>query len=277
MLFLLPSIEMKLSIITISYNNAADLEQTIKSVISQTWTGFEYIIIDGGSTDGSVELIAQYQDKLAFWVSEPDRGIYHAMNKGVQKANGDYLLMLNAGDFLCDREVLQRVFAATTHEEDLLLGDVHRTANGRIFQDSHYDAPLTFSFFRQTSISHQGTFIKRSLHETIGLYDEHLRFSSDWKFFVLAICKYNVSYKNLPFFVATCDCGGLTWDPRNFPAIKKEMAQVQQQHFPAFVDDYTHYEYLQSHTIKRRILAIWPNFKYIIKKKVLKREILGEN
>ncbi|RYE20585.1 MAG: glycosyltransferase, partial [Sphingobacteriaceae bacterium] len=192
---------MKLSIITISYNNAADLEQTIKSVIEQTWSAFEYIIIDGGSTDGSLELIKQYQSNLAFWVSEPDKGIYHAMNKGVRKATGDYLLMLNAGDFLCDKEVLQRVFAAGNHEEDLLLGDVHRTAHGKIFQDSHYTAPLTFSFFRKTSISHQGTFIKKSLHETVGMYDENLRFSSDWKFFVLAVCKYNVSYRNLAFFI----------------------------------------------------------------------------
>lgn len=264
---------MKLSIITISYNNAADLEQTIKSVLEQTWTEFEYIIIDGGSTDGSVELIERYQNRLDFWVSEPDRGIYHAMNKGVLKATGDYLLMLNAGDFLCDNDVLQRVFAMDNHQEDLLLGDVHRTANGKVFRDNHYAAPLTFSFFRHTSISHQGTFIKRSLHDTVGLYDESLRFSSDWKFFVLAICKYNVSYKNIALFVATCDCGGLTWDPKNFPAIRKEMNAVQQQYFPAFIDDYADYEYIQSHTIKKRLLGIWPNFKYLVKRKILKREI----
>ncbi|RZK30761.1 MAG: glycosyltransferase [Hymenobacter sp.] len=259
-----------------SYNNAADLAQTIKSVLEQTWTQFEYIIIDGGSTDGSAELIAQYQHRLAFWVSEPDRGIYHAMNKGIHKASGEYLLMLNAGDFLCDKEVLQRVFAADTHAEDLLLGSVHRTANGEIFQNSHYSAPLTYSFFRKTSISHQGTFIKRSLHETIGMYDENLRFSSDWKFFILAICKHNVSYKNLPFFVATCDCGGLTWDPKNFPAIRREMDQVQQQYFPAFISDYTHYEHMQSKTIKRQLSDIWPSVKHLIKRKILRREILEE-
>ena len=267
---------MKLSIITISYNNAADLEQTIKSVLEQTWTAFEYIIIDGGSTDGSVELIEKYQRRLAYWVSESDRGIYHAMNKGVKKANGDYLLMLNAGDFLCDKEVLQRVFATDTHEEDLLLGDVHRTANGKIFQDSHYAAPLTFSFFRKTSISHQGTFIKRTLHETVGMYDESLRFSSDWKFFILAICKHNVSYKNLPFFVATCDCGGLTWNPKHFPAIRREMNQVQQQYFPAFMNDYAQYEYMQSKTIKNQLISIWPNVKHLIKRRILKRAILEE-
>lgn len=268
---------MRLSIITISYNNAADLEQTIKSVIEQTWTEFEYIVIDGGSSDGSVEIIEQHQSKMAFWVSEPDRGIYHAMNKGVDKATGDYLLMLNAGDYLCDKEVLRRAFATTNHDEDLLLGDVHRTANGEIFQDSHYTAPLTFSFFRKTSISHQGTFIKRSLHNTVGMYDENLRFASDWKFFLLAICKYNVSYKNLSFFVATCDCGGLTWNPKNFPAIRKEMQQVQQQYFPAFISDYANYEYMQSRTIKKQFSSIWPNFKYLVKKRILKREIPGED
>ncbi|RZK45098.1 MAG: glycosyltransferase [Hymenobacter sp.] len=265
---------MKLSIITISYNNEADLEQTIKSVLEQTWSAFEYIIIDGGSTDKSAEIIEGYQSKLTYWVSEPDQGIYHAMNKGISRATGEYLLMLNAGDFLAETDVLERVFATNAHQEDLLVGDVHRTANGEIFQDSQYAAPLTFSFFRKTSISHQATFIKRSLHDTVGLYDEGLRFSSDWKFFVLAICKYDASYKNLPFFIATCDCGGLTWNPRNFPAIRKEMRKVQQHYFSAFVTDYDEYEYLQSRTIKRQLSGMWPAFKNIIKSKILKREVI---
>jgi glycosyltransferase involved in cell wall biosynthesis len=267
---------MKLSIITISYNNAADLSQTIKSVVEQTWQEFEYIVIDGGSTDGSVEIIKAYQDRMTFWVSEPDSGIYQAMNKGLRKANGEYLLMLNAGDYLCDADVLHRVFSLDSHTEDLLLGDVYRTASGKVFEISEYHNPLTFDFFRKTSISHQGTFIKKSLHDTVGLYDESIRFSSDWKFFILAVCKYNVSYKHLKCFVAVCDCGGLTWNPKYFPAIRKEMQQTLQQYFPAFIADYADYDYIRSRAIKNQILGAWPKLKLLIKTRILKRNILNE-
>ena len=89
---------MKLSIITINRNNAAGLRRTIESVVSQTYTEFEYIIIDGASTDESVDVIKEYADKITFWVSEPDNGIYNAMNKGILKAKGEYLLFLNSGD-----------------------------------------------------------------------------------------------------------------------------------------------------------------------------------
>ncbi|RYE21123.1 MAG: glycosyltransferase [Sphingobacteriaceae bacterium] len=263
---------MKLSVITISYNNAVDLNQTIKSVVEQTWREFEYIVIDGGSDDGSVDIIKSYQDRIKFWISEPDGGIYQAMNKGLYHAKGEYLLMLNAGDYLCDTDVLKRVFSAENHSEDLLIGDVYRTASGKVFETSEYRSPLTFDFFRSSSISHQGTFIKREVHDIVGLYDEDLRFSSDWKFFILSICKYNVSYKYLKSFVAVCDCGGLTWNPKYFPAIKKEMQQTLQQYFPAFLIDYTNYDYIRSKAIKNQILGIWPKIKILIKKQVLKEK-----
>ena len=100
---------MKLSIITINYNNRDGLQKTIDSVVSQTYKNFEWIIIDGGSTDGSKELIEQYQDHCAYWCSEPDKGIYNAMNKGIEKAIGDYSLFLNSGDRLHDDTVIDKI------------------------------------------------------------------------------------------------------------------------------------------------------------------------
>ena len=107
----------KLSIITINRNNAAGLRKTIESVVSQTYTDFEYIIIDGASTDGSVEVIKEYAEatlpcgeglgERLYWVSEPDKGIYNAMNKGILKAQGEYLLFLNSGDWLVDKDVIK--------------------------------------------------------------------------------------------------------------------------------------------------------------------------
>ena len=101
---------MKYSIITINFNNREGLERTIKSVITQTCQDFEYIIIDGGSTDGSIDIIKKYANKIHYWVSEPDNGIYHAMNKGVQFAHGEYLNFMNSGDFFIDIEVLSDLF-----------------------------------------------------------------------------------------------------------------------------------------------------------------------
>ena len=104
---------MKLSIITVNLNNAGGLQKTIESVVTQTWLDFELIIVDGDSTDGSVEVIQQFNDSAIpqfHWVSEPDSGVYQAMNKGIRMAQGEYLLFLNSGDFLVDSNVLSQVF-----------------------------------------------------------------------------------------------------------------------------------------------------------------------
>jgi len=101
----------KLSIITVNLNNAEGLRKTIESVVSQTYTDYEYIIIDGGSTDGCVEIIKQYEDKITYWVSEPDKGIYNAMNKGILKAKGEYCQFLNSGDWLIKESILHDIFS----------------------------------------------------------------------------------------------------------------------------------------------------------------------
>ena len=103
---------MLLSIITINYNDKEGLARTMNSVLSQTYTDFEYIVIDGGSNDGSKTIIEQHQDQLGYWVSEPDSGIYNAMNKGIAKANGEYILFLNSGDVLIDDTIIKYVCTA---------------------------------------------------------------------------------------------------------------------------------------------------------------------
>src|SRR5690606_105779 len=100
---------MKISIITINLNNRAGLKATMASVLEQTYAHVEYLVVDGGSTDGSVDVITSHADRLAYWVSEPDRGVYHAMNKGIERATGEYLLFLNSGDRLMEPETLTDV------------------------------------------------------------------------------------------------------------------------------------------------------------------------
>jgi len=228
---------MKLSIITINLNNAQDLVRTIDSVNSQTFRDFEFIIIDGGSTDGSVDIIKQNQESINFWVSECDSGIFNAMNKGIGKANGDYLIMLNAGDVLYSKDTLQTIFESNP-TEDILYGDAVLESKGKVFGEKIFSKPITFDFFRRTSISHQAAFIKRELHDRLGLYDESLRFSSDWKFFLLAFCKFDASTKYYNNFIAVCNCDGLTWNPKYFPAMREEASKVLADNFLIFIKDY---------------------------------------
>jgi glycosyltransferase involved in cell wall biosynthesis len=114
---------MKLSVITINYNNCDGLRKTIESVVSQTFTDFEYIIIDGGSTDGSVDVIKEYAGRIDYWVSERDRGCYHAMNKGVKVAQGEYVIFMNSGDSFYTNDVID-AFVKENPTEDVLCGDM---------------------------------------------------------------------------------------------------------------------------------------------------------
>jgi glycosyltransferase involved in cell wall biosynthesis len=109
----------KISIITINYNNREGLERTFDSVFSQNYTNFEYIVIDGASNDGSKELIDQFSDKITFWVSEPDKGIYNAMNKGIDQVNGEYVFFLNSGDVFLDSNSLEKV-SEELHTDDII-------------------------------------------------------------------------------------------------------------------------------------------------------------
>ena len=120
---------MKYSIITINYNNCDGLEKTIQSVINQSYQNFEFIIIDGGSTDSSVEVIKKYSNKIDYWISEPDKGIYHAMNKGIIQAHGEYLNFMNSGDLFYDNDVLKDI-SIKIDLKDIIIGkDFHYNAN----------------------------------------------------------------------------------------------------------------------------------------------------
>jgi len=236
---------MKLSIITINYNSAGDLERTIKSVVEQSWSEYEFIIIDGGSSDESINIINRYINRINYYVSEPDKGIFNAMNKGIKKASGEYLLMLNAGDILHNKHILNEVFRKQSYTEDILYGNAILESRGKIIGKKNFSFQITFDFFRKTSLSHQSAFIRKQIHSQIGLYDESLKFSADWKFFILAFCKFNVSTRFLDCFIAQCNCDGLTWQPSNFPLMKKENESVLMNYFADFMADYNNYDKLR--------------------------------
>lgn len=133
---------MKISIITINYNNVEGLKRSIESVVNQTSKDYEYIIIDGGSTDGSVDVIKLYSNRIDYWESEPDRGIYHAMNKGVKLATGEYVIFMNSGDKFYSNEIIAD-FIKLNPKEDILSGDA-KLSTGSIMNSPEN---ITFKFF----------------------------------------------------------------------------------------------------------------------------------
>lgn len=159
----------KLSIITVNLNNQEGLNKTIESVIVQDFSDFEFIIIDGGSIDGSREIIEHYSDKINFWTSEPDSGVYQAMNKGIANAKGKYLLFLNSGDFLADQFVLKKVFSIE-NTADILAGKCNITKNGKVVHITNPPEEITFGYLYNKGLNHQSTFIKKSLFDKYGLY-----------------------------------------------------------------------------------------------------------
>lgn len=228
---------MRLSIITINRNNAKGLRKTIESVVTQTFTDFEYIVIDGDSTDESVKVIKQYEDKITYWVSEPDNGIYNAMNKGIVKAHGEYLQFLNSGDFLFDENVLMKVFVVN-ESADILYGervsDLFDNGNQQIIK---YPATLRFSFFVNSTLSHQASFLKRECFNKFGLYDERYKYASDWFLFMDWIFRKNVTYKYLAFPIVFFDVSGISSDPKNIQEMKRERDYVLAKEFSGLYAD----------------------------------------
>jgi acetyltransferase-like isoleucine patch superfamily enzyme len=256
----------KLSIITINFNNLTGLKRTVDSVFSQTWKEFEYIIIDGGSTDGSEKFIEENGHKLTFWRSEPDRGIYHAMNKGVLASTGEYCLFLNSGDELASLIALENCIAHLNNA-DLITFDL----NYRGTKDEKSDFPeiISFEYFRGNSLGHPSTFIKRKLFELLN-YDEKLKIVSDWKFFILAIFKYNASYKKVNSVLSTFYCDGISSDPKNKETIHVEFQLVLEKYFGAKPN----IQYGSKNNFDGRILSNWKSSKLWVLLRNLKNRIL---
>lgn len=225
----------KFSIITINYNNSQGLKQTIESVVSQSFSDYEYIVIDGGSKDDSKDVIEDFADRIAFWVSEPDSGIYNAMNKGVSKATGEYCLFLNSGDVLHSNNVLEQI-AAGGLDTDLLIGKVRYLNTGQL---SSLPDVLTMKHFYSRSLPHPSTFMKRTIFESLH-YDESFRIVSDWKLFIEAVIMRNASYAFSDVVVTDFDTTGIS--ATNKRLVDAERRKVLETMFPQRVlEDYVNF------------------------------------
>ena len=185
---------MKLSIITINYNNKNGLRKTMESVSSQSFSDFEFVVVDGGSSDGSADLLNEFGAMISYGISEPDHGVYQAMNKGIRHANGDYLLFLNSGDWLFDDTVIEE-FLNCGFNEDIVDGNVCILYGNRQMVDKSPETEeATFDFFFRSSLWHQAAFIRKDAFEKFGFYDESFRIVGDWDFFMRAICFQGATY-----------------------------------------------------------------------------------
>ncbi|MDR0863687.1 MAG: glycosyltransferase [Candidatus Symbiothrix sp.] len=241
---------MKLSIITVNRNNAAGLEKTIRSVICQKFIDYEFIIIDGNSTDNSVEIIEKYAEHIAYWVSEPDKGIYNAMNKGILQAQGDYVICMNSGDCFFAPDTLSKVFA-TEHTADFVVGHVRMPYKGFML-DLKAPSKLSFYHFFIDTLQHQATFTKRNLFDELGWYDETLKIVSDWKFALLAIIKYNKSVEIVDEYIALMEPSGLSGSKEAGDILRKEKENTLKVCFP-----YLYHDYLELHKWKRLTFQRW--------------------
>lgn len=235
---------MILSIITINRNNAIGLEKTMQSVFSQTRTDFEYVVVDGASTDGSVEVIKRFAKQFGNrlqWISEPDKGIYNAMNKGIGMASGDYLQFLNSGDSLVAANVTEKM-CETLNAKDyptILYGNMLKEmSSGKIIKDRSFAGQnISFLGFYNGTLNHSPSYICRNLFDKYGRYDESLRIVSDWKWFLQAIIFGGEKPVYSDIDVSLFDMNGISATNRELN--NKERRQVLEQLVsPAILSDY---------------------------------------
>ena len=229
----------KLSVITIVYNNANDIERTILSVIRQTYENIEYIIIDGGSTDGTLDIIKKYEPHIAGWISEPDEGIYNAMNKGLKMAGGDYVLFMNSGDEIYDHNTVKQVFSSAPYA-DIYYGETEMyDQNWQSLGRRRHRTPENFtwkSFKYGMNISHQAIYIKKSIAEP---YDEYYKLSADIDWIIKAARKAKTII-NTNQYVAKYLVGGIS---------KKRHLESLKERFEIFSEHYGFTANLFHHTV----------------------------
>ncbi len=217
----------KLSVITINYNDANGLEKTIKSVISQSVTDFEFVIIDGASTDDSADVIKKYEDQIDFWGSEKDNGIYDAQNKGISKATGDYLLFLNSGDSFYDNYVVLSFYEHIKNKsKKLIYGNsniINADGSSSILVPSE---KLDLNFWYANTLNHQAVFAHKMLFEKYKNFNSGLKYASDFEWLLKVFIAEPDEFKHMNLIVCNYDNTGLTSKEEFHPLIIEERNKV---------------------------------------------------
>lgn len=205
---------MKVSIITVCYNNESTIKDTIESVLEQSYQDIEYIIVDGASTDNTIPVINSYKDRISKFVSEPDEGMYEAMNKGIRMASGDVIGILNADDFFSADDVIENIVGAFKNSNtDAVLGDVQFVKPGNTNKIVRYYSSEKFhpgSFKFGFMPAHPGFYVKGEYFEQLGYYKEDYKIASDYELLIRFLYRYNISYKYIKKPIVTMRTGGVS-------------------------------------------------------------------
>lgn len=282
---------MRLSIITINYNNAKGLERTIKSVAKQTRRkDLEYIVVDGASNDGSLEVIKQYESQIDKWISEPDKGIYNAMNKGIANATGEYCLFLNSADVFCSPKSIERIINKQWYADVVQCDIFYQSANNkRILRRVFSPDGIAYYQFLKDSLYHQASFIKTSMLKEEG-YREDYRLVSDWAYYFKKLIVEGRTYQHIRIPITIFDMDGVSnsGNPLDAAERKDFLLQyfseqildkiIKQKEFEHVVEStYMSHQERFLLNLTRRVLSnifyrlyfypkmYWDNFKYIEK------------
>lgn len=271
---------MKLSIITINYNNSGGLRRTLESVAAQTYHDIEHVIVDAASTDGSVDIIKEYVEKAAYpvlWSSKKDKGVYNGMNIGIQRATGDYIQILNSGDILAAPDVTERMVAALPEGTPILYGNMLKSYDGKtiINRDNCGGANSTesFMYFYRGTLNHDCAYIRRDLFDKYGLYNENMKICSDWEWYVKAIALggERAVYTNID--VTIFDMNGISESGgKNRELIKKERRNYLEKILPpAILCDYDKYALDIEQVNRLRKYHLW-GLMYFVERVLFKLE-----
>lgn len=225
-----------LTIITVCYNIKDEIERTCKSIAGQTWRDFEWIVVDGGSTDGTVEILNKYKKQMSVFISEKDNGIYNAMNKGIKLAKGKYLNFMNGGDMFDSDNTLEKVFKNREYDADVLYGDDKLIKSNGEMKVRHFPAHVDKKFFIERSLCHQSSFIKRDLFEKYGMYNENFRIVSDWEKWIVFMDN-NCVFQHLDLVVGVFASGGVS--STMSPLHVREREEVHRKYYPVLVESYS--------------------------------------
>ena len=255
--------EVKLSIITVVFNNREGLCRTLESVKRQTFCDFEQIVIDGGSTDGTLEEIKKYESQIANfrWISEKDNGIYNAMNKGIKMAKGEYCYFLNSDDYIAAPNTLEKIFEKAK-DADIIYGNLAIRKGENLKKVMCFSSKLTrFSFYRsKVAIHHQASLIKRELFLKHGFYREDIKIISDWIFFfeIVMLHKASTQYVNIIFAVFLS--GGVSYRQND---VKNREIQIKQDILSSFFSPQELANYKKREKKRKHPIRIWVDKIYM--------------
>ena len=267
-----------LSIITINYNNAQGLKRTLSSVLHQTYTDFEHVIVDGASTDNSIEIIKQYEKQAlakgikVIWISENDEGIYNAMNKGIRMSSGEYIEILNSGDCLASNSVVNNMLTALEQNAypKILYGNMLKTFDWKTYKrdtsckNPDY-TPESFLYFYNGTLNHNSAYIKRTLFEQFGFYNEKMKICSDWEWYVRTIVLGNITPVYVNIDVTIFDMNGISESAgKNKHIIQQERSEYLSSAFPkAIINDYKNYAFVLLQYQRLKKYHLWGLVRFV--------------